>query len=97
MYEIEITYNAREDLKALRKHEQAKALEAIETQLPYEPTVETKNRKRLEPNEVAEWELRVGRLRILYDVHEQIKVVSVEVIGYKIGNNLIVRGERMEL
>lgn len=97
MYEIEFAPGAREDLKTLRKVEQVEVLTAIETQLRHEPTVETRNRKRLEPNEVAEWELRIGRFRVFYDVEEQVKVVRIEAIGFKAGNELFIRGERREL
>lgn len=97
MYKIEFTSSAREDLKALRKFEQVEVLEGIETQLHHEPTVETRNRKRLEPNDVAEWELRIGRFRVFYNVEEQVKIVRIEAIGFKVGNQLFIRGERREL
>ncbi len=50
-------------MKSLRKPEQKEALDGIESQLAHEPSVETRNRKRLRPNKLAEWELRVGNLR----------------------------------
>src|SRR3989337_892980 len=97
MYEIEFAPGAREDLKTLRKVEQVEVLTGIETQLRHEPTVGTRNRKRLEPNEVAKWELRIGRVRGFYEVEEQVKVVRIEAIGFKAGNELFIRGERREL
>jgi mRNA-degrading endonuclease RelE of RelBE toxin-antitoxin system len=51
MYEIEFTPEAVEDLKALRKFEQEEVVDGIESQLRHEPTVETRNRKKLRPNE----------------------------------------------
>jgi hypothetical protein len=60
MYTIEFTPIAREDFRYFKKYEQNIILEAIETQLPYEPTVETTNRFRRHPPEIADWELRVG-------------------------------------
>ncbi len=72
-------------------------LEGIETQLRYEPAVETRNRKRLGPNDVAEWELRIGRFRVFYNVNEQVKIVGIEAIGFKVGSELFIRGERREL
>ncbi|MEK7312358.1 MAG: type II toxin-antitoxin system RelE/ParE family toxin [Chloroflexota bacterium] len=55
------------------------------------------SRKRLRPNDVAEWELRVGRFRVFYDVREEVKVVRVEAVGHKDGNKLFIQGEEYEL
>ena len=51
----------------------------------------TKAIKRLRPNPVAEFELRVGDLRVLYDVTDEEVVLLV--VGRKIGNTLVVGGE----
>lgn len=97
IYVIEIAPDAIEDLKALRKFEQRRVLDEIETQLRYEPTVETRNRKRLRPNEIAEWELRVGRFRVFYNSDQTAMTVSVEAVGFKVGNLLFIRGKSQEL
>ena len=97
MYEIEYTPEARDDLKSFRKFEQKSILDEIDAQLQYEPNVETRNRKRLRPNEVAEWELRIDRFRVFYDVHDAMKIVKIEAIGYKRGNKLLVRGQEYNL
>ena len=97
MYEIEFTPSARKDLDALRKFEQQAILDAIDEQLRFEPTVETANRKPLQPNDIAEWELRLGKYRVFYNVEEQVKIVAIQAIGFKIGNELYIRGERREL
>jgi mRNA-degrading endonuclease RelE of RelBE toxin-antitoxin system len=94
MYEIEFAPSALEDLKSLRKYEQQQLLDGIEAQLRYQPTIETRNRKRLRPNEFAEWELRIGQFRVFYNVNEQNLTVRIEAIGFKVGNLLFVRGER---
>jgi hypothetical protein len=57
MHRIEFAPSALEDLKSLRKFEQRRVVHGIEPQLRHEPDVETSNRKRLRPNELAEWEL----------------------------------------
>lgn len=54
MYKLHFGPIAQEDLKSLRKFEQKEILEGIKTQLRHEPSVETRNRKRLDPNELAE-------------------------------------------
>ncbi len=97
MYDIEFTPDALEDLKTLGKFEQQKIISGIDTQLKDEPTVETRNRFRMRLNDVAEWELRLGRYRVFYDVEKVIHIVSIEVIGFKSGNRLFVRGKRREL
>jgi len=49
------------------------------------------------PNPVAEWELRVGRYRVFYNLEEPERIVIVEAIGFKIGSQLFVRGRRSTL
>jgi len=97
MFEIEFTPEARDDLRALKKNEQAEIISAVQIQLRHEPTVETRKRKRLRPNVVAEWELRVGKFRVLYNVDDNTLTVRIEAIGFKVGNLLFVRGKRREL
>lgn len=97
MYEIEFTSEAKDDLKALRKFEQQTILAGIEHQLRHDPTIETRNRKRLRPNNVAEWELRLRKYRIFYNVEKLSLFVTIEAIGFKVGNMLFIRGKRREL
>jgi addiction module RelE/StbE family toxin len=97
MYEIVFTRDALEDLKSLKKYEQKVIIVGIETQLKYEPTVATRNRKQLRPNQVAEWELRIGRFRLFYNVEEEVLIVTIEAVGFKIGNLLFIWGEKKEL
>ncbi len=56
MYEIEFAPSAVEDLRSLRKFEQQQVVGVVEQQLRHQPTVETRNRKRLRPNDLADWE-----------------------------------------
>ncbi|HLE29054.1 MAG TPA: type II toxin-antitoxin system RelE/ParE family toxin [Anaerolineales bacterium] len=97
MYKIEFTPEAVRDLKALKKSEQKEVIDGIETQLKHEPMVETRNRKKLRPNDVAEWELRIGRFRVFYNVDETVHIVSVEAVGFKVGSQLFIRGEKRKL
>ncbi|RMF67129.1 MAG: type II toxin-antitoxin system RelE/ParE family toxin [Calditrichaeota bacterium] len=94
MYAIEFTPEAVADLKSFRKFEQQKIVAGIDSQLRNTPTVETRNRFRMRPNEVAEWELRIGKYRVFYKVEEDMAIVSIEAIGFKVGNQLFVRGKR---
>ncbi|MEK6408616.1 MAG: hypothetical protein AABN34_16940 [Acidobacteriota bacterium] len=69
----------------------------MERQLPHEPDLETRNRKKLRPNQVSEWELRIDRFRVFYDIDEQSRIVKVEAVGYKRGSALFIHGEEYEL
>ena len=41
--------------------------------------------------------MRVGRFRVFYDVDEGAGIVSIEAIGFKIGSQLFIRGEKRTL
>jgi mRNA-degrading endonuclease RelE of RelBE toxin-antitoxin system len=59
-------------------------LDRVEKQLAYEPSAETRNRKPMRPNPLAPWELRIGTLRVYYDVVEDPEaVVLVRAVGVK--------------
>jgi hypothetical protein len=73
-------------------------LDALKAQLRYEPLRETRNRKPLRPNPLAPWELRVGLLRVFYEVDAvESHLVNVLAIGMKKGNRLIVSGKEIEI
>lgn len=97
MYDIEYTRQAVEDLKCFLKHEQQSIIDGIQVQLPYEPSVETRNRKRMRPNSIAAYELRLGEFRVLYNVDEQVLIVDVQRIGEKRGNTFFFRGEQEDV
>ena len=96
MFEIEFTHSAHQDLKAARKFEQQIILAGIEEQLRFEP-VETLHCKRLHPNDLAGWELPLGKYRGLYDVEEPANRVAIRAVGFKVGNELYIRNERRTL
>ena len=97
MYDIEYTLEAMEDLKGFRKYEQQLIADQIEEQLSYEPAHETRTRKRLRPNSVAEFELRITKFRVFYDVDENKKLVKIEAVGHKEGSRLFIRGKEYQL
>ena len=63
--------------------QQKRVIEAVRAQLLFQPSVPTRNRKRLRPNPLAPWELRVGPLRVFYDILEDEAVVDIVAIGEK--------------
>lgn len=68
----------------------------VERQLTQQPTVVTRHRKRMEPDKpgfVAPWELRVGDLRVYYDVEESPQpLVVVSAVGVKTRGRVRVGG-----
>ena len=90
-FQIAITADAEAQLRALPAREQRTLEAAIRARLQDRPTAPTRAIKRLRPNPLAEYELRVGALRALYNV-EGNEVVLL-VVGRKVGNKLIVGGE----
>jgi mRNA-degrading endonuclease RelE of RelBE toxin-antitoxin system len=97
MFQIEFTSDAVDELRTFRKSEQRTIFDQIGEQLSYEPEVDTRNRKKLRPNDVAKYELRIGKYRVFYDVDEQAQTVKIEAIGYKEGNRLFIRGKEYAL
>jgi len=85
-------------IRALTARQRATVFDAINQQLSYEPAVETRNRKPLRPNALASWELRVGDLRVYYDVQEDPEQqVNVTAIGIKIRNRVLIAGRLYDL
>ena len=97
MFEIEFTLEALEDMRLLKKRERQQVIKEIEGQLKHQASLETRNRKRLRPNELAEWELRIGRFRVFYDVNTEAKRAKIEAVGYKRGSRLFIHGEEYQL
>ncbi len=96
-FRLEFTPEAVEDLRHLRKAERKHIIAELEIHLAHEPSVETRNRKKLRPNQLAEWELRIGRFRVFYDVDMQRNRVRIEAVGAKRGNSLYIHGEEFQL
>jgi mRNA-degrading endonuclease RelE of RelBE toxin-antitoxin system len=88
-FDIEFTDLARDELKVMRRYDQQRILDEVETQLMYEPNVETRNRKPLinasAPFEHVPplWELRIGEFRAYYDVREADSKVHVRSVRHK--------------
>jgi mRNA-degrading endonuclease RelE of RelBE toxin-antitoxin system len=95
-YRIRFTQSAEEQFVQLTARQQAIVLDAVKVQLRHEPLRETRNRKQLRPNPLAPWELRVGFLRVFYEVDAvESDLINVLAIGIKRGNRLIVSGKEI--
>ena len=97
MFELTLTIEAIEDLRFFGKADRKWIVDETEKQLAHEPEVQTRKRKRLRPNQVAEWELRIDPFRVFYDVDSQNRLIKVRTIAYKEGNILYVRGTKFSI
>ena len=97
-YHIEYSPDAEDHLRALTARQRAIVLDTVDEQLAYQPTVETRNRKPMRPNPLAPWELRIGNLRVYYDVEEDPEpVVYIRAVGVKERNRVRIGREVIEL
>lgn len=96
-YKVVFEPDAMEHLRAISARDRGVMLDAIDQQLSVGPTEETRNRKRLRPNELARWELRVGAYRVFYDVLESESEVRVLAVGYKDRERLFIGGKEYAL
>lgn len=77
-YEIILAPGALRDLQGLRAFERAQVRDAIERHLRHEPTRVSQSRiKRLQDLRQPQFRLRVGEIRVFYDVQE----TCVEVLA----------------
>ena len=72
-------------------------LDSVDEQLQHQPTFETRNRKPMRPNPLAPWELRIGDLRVYYEVDTAESVVRVLAVGLKQRNVVRIGKEIFEL
>lgn len=97
-YRIEYSPDAEEHLRFLTARQRATVLDTVDEQLTRQPTVETRNRKPMRPNPLAPWELRIGKLRVYFDIEEEPEaVVYIRAVGIKEGNRVRIGGKVIEL
>jgi len=96
-YEIEYSPEAVRHLRFLTARQRAIVFDAVDEQLSHQPTNETRHRKPMRPNPLAPWELRIGELRVYYDVDDAPKpVVSIRAVGIKDRNRVLIANEEYE-
>ncbi|HEX7186500.1 MAG TPA: type II toxin-antitoxin system RelE/ParE family toxin [Thermoanaerobaculia bacterium] len=97
-FEIQYSPETVRHLRSLTARQRAIVFDAVDEQLSYQPTIETRNRKPMRPNPLAPWELRIGELRVYYDVEESPRpVVFIRAIGIKDRNRVLIGDEEIEL
>ncbi len=90
-YIVEYSPEAEEHLRVLTARQQSIVLDTVERQLSYHPMIETRNRKPMRPNPLSPWELRIGELRVFYDVSEvPSPIVSIVAVGIKKRNQIYI-------
>lgn len=97
-YIIEYSPEAEDHVQRLTARERKTVIDTVDRQLLHEPTTETRNRKPMRPNPIAPWELRIGSLRVYYDVEEEPEPrVYVLAVGIKVGSRVRIGREIVEL
>ena len=78
-YEIVLSPEAIDDLRRLKAYDRTAVAEALETHLRHEPTKVSKSRiKRLRGIERPQYRLRVGDMRVFYDVtDDEVRVLAI--------------------
>lgn len=90
--------DAREDIRYFRAHEQRIITQAIRRYLTNDAFSESNHRVCLDENPIAPWELRLDAYRIFYHPDaEKIDTITIVAVGYKVHNQLYIRGKRVQL
>lgn len=97
-YQIEYSPDAVDHLRGLPVSDQRVVVDSVDEQLAHQPLVETRNRKPMRPNPIAPWELRIGDLRVYYEVKEEPDpLVTILAVGAKERNVVRIGGEVVDL
>jgi mRNA-degrading endonuclease RelE of RelBE toxin-antitoxin system len=92
-FAINLTDGAQADLRWFTTYAQRIIIDGVDIHLSHQPTAGSRKIIAMQPNPVAGWELRLGDYRVLYDVDDVLRTVTVQVIGEKRGNRLVVQGQ----
>lgn len=97
-YRVDYSPDTEEHFRVLTARQRTIILDAVDEQLAHQPTVETKNRKPMRPNPLAPWELRIGNLRVYYDVEQDPEpLVYIRAVGVKERNRVRIGNEVFDL
>jgi mRNA-degrading endonuclease RelE of RelBE toxin-antitoxin system len=96
-YAIEYSGDAATHLAGLSARDRVAVLDGVEKHLTHEPKMETRYRKPMRPNNLAPWELRLGQLRVYYDVPDSESKVIVLAVGIKDRNIVRIGGQVIDL
>lgn len=97
-YRIEYSPEADGHLRALTARQRSIVFDTVDDELAHQPAVETRNRKPMRPNPIAPWELRIGDLRVYYDIEEEVeKCVLILAVGIKDRDRVLIGGKEIKL
>jgi mRNA-degrading endonuclease RelE of RelBE toxin-antitoxin system len=96
-HDIFFSEDARTHLRQMSARERQVVCTGIARALLDEPTKETRNLKGLRPNPLAKFELRIGTLRVFFEVNAEEREVTILAVGRKEGNRLFVGGKEVKL
>jgi mRNA-degrading endonuclease RelE of RelBE toxin-antitoxin system len=89
LYTIEFAISVTDDLRGVSVYKRREILDRIDAELTHLPQQPTRNKKQLiglaPPWEHVPplWELRIGNIRVFYDVDDAEKIVNVRAIRQK--------------
>ena len=87
-YQVIIAYSAQEQFRALDARQRSMLKSAMHEYLETSPMTESKSRiKRLRGLRRPQYRLRVGEMRVFYDVDEAIERVEVFAFALKAANS----------
>ena len=97
-YRIAYSPEVENHLRVLSRAQQVIVIDSVDKHLSHQPSVETRRRKPMRPNPVAPWELRIGNLRVYYDVQEEPeRIVYILAVGIKTRNEVRIGKEVVRL
>jgi mRNA-degrading endonuclease RelE of RelBE toxin-antitoxin system len=95
-YRVIFAPSAHLDLKYYEARQQRIIIVGIANYLSEDAHIEDRRRKRLRPNNLAPWELRIAEFRVFYGLDEA-GTITIVAIGHKEHSELFVRGRRVDL
>src|SRR2546426_9389539 len=97
-YTIKYTPEADADLRYEGRQIEAAIRRAAPRYLADQPTPSAGKRKEMDANPTgAPWALRLGELRVYYDVEEAERIVRVLRIGRKVRERVFIRGTETDM
>jgi mRNA-degrading endonuclease RelE of RelBE toxin-antitoxin system len=94
---VEYAEQAVRHLRDFAARDRTIILDAVVRQLTHEPTVPTRNRKLLRANAIAPWELRIGSIRVYFEVQDTLAIVTVRAVGVKVRERVLIGGVEVDL
>jgi mRNA-degrading endonuclease RelE of RelBE toxin-antitoxin system len=97
-YRVEYSPEATEHLADFDARQQRIVVQSVIKSLSHQPDLQSRNRKKTRPNTIARWELRIGEIRVYYDIEQNPDAhVEILAIGIKTGSVVRIAGEIVEL